>query len=234
MKLKPVSRSSLPDAIIEQIKKLMLDGHLKPGDRLPSERELGEKFTVGRTSVREALKALSFLGLLKRTNEGTFINDEPAPLRNQLSYSLIYKKITIKEVFETRRLFEIRLAALAAKRATDEDLTAMEKALAADKGDVHSFVNSDLAFHVAIAEAAQNKILYELFVTVEHLLFHSHWFYLENEGKTRQEMLAPVMNRARYDHARLMEAIRSQNVELAEKAIVDHLNAMEEFLLQLS
>jgi len=212
----------------------MLAGRLKPGDRLPSERELAEKLSVGRTSVREALKALSSLGLIKRTKEGTFVNNEPASLRDHLSYSLLYKQTTIKEIFETRRLFEIRLAALAAQRATEEDLMAMEKALSQDRGDVHSFVNSDLAFHVAIAEAAQNKILYELFVTVQHLLFRSHWFYMDNEGKTGHELVGQIMSRARRDHGRLLDAIRNQDMELAQEAMEDHLDAMEQLLLQLS
>jgi len=234
--LKPVSRSTLTDDIIEQIKKLILDGHLKPGDRLPSERELGEQLAVGRTSVREALKAVSSLGLIRRTTEGTFVNQDTLPsLREQLSYSLLSKKTTVREVFETRHLFEIGLAALAAQRATDEDIKAMENALAIDKrsDDVASFVNADLAFHTAIAEAAQNRILCELFVTVQHLLFRSHWFYLDNDTNRGHEIVTLLMNTARQDHDHLFSAICKQNINLARKTMQGHLQNIEEILLRL-
>jgi len=231
--LKPVLRSTLSDSIIEQIKKLILDGHLKPGERLPSERELGEQLSVGRTSVREALKALSTLGMIRRTTEGTFINQELPSIHEHLSYILLYKKTTITEIFETRHLFEIGLAGLAAQRVTDEDIKAMENALTIDKrtDDVESFIKSDLAFHIAIAEAAQNMVLYEMFVTIQHLLFRSHEFY--RNKSSGQGVVAALMNTARLDHDRIFEAIRTQNVELAQKSMERHLDAIKEILIKL-
>jgi GntR family transcriptional repressor for pyruvate dehydrogenase complex len=231
--LQPVSRSTLSDSIIEQIKKLILDGHLKPGERLPSERELGEQLSVGRTSVREALKALSTLGMIRRTTEGTFVNQEVPSIHEHLSEILLYQKTTITEIFETRHLFEIGLAGLAAQRATDEDIKAMENALTIDKrtDDVKSFIESDRAFHIAIAEAAQNMVLYEMFMTIQHLLFHSHDFYRNKSSK--QESVTVLMNTARLDHDRIFEAIITQNVELAQKSMERHLDNIKEILINL-
>ncbi|MCL6450954.1 MAG: FadR family transcriptional regulator [Acetobacteraceae bacterium] len=232
MEVKPVVRSTLPDAIIEQVKRLVLDGKLRPGDRLPSERELGEKFSVGRTSIREALKALASIGLIKRTREGTFVNDETV-LKEPLAFQLLLKRTTVEEVFETRKLFEVGLAELAARRITDEDLEVMLEALQGDDAGVDAFVRSDVAFHQAIADAAQNAVLHELYVAVRELLFQSHSFYEAFQDQEQQDRVRRIINQARADHRQLIEAFRAQDAAMARQIMYDHLDNIEKELLAL-
>src|SRR2546427_6289572 len=131
MELAPIKSTRIYEEIVRQIKAMIAEGRLKSGDQLPPERDLAEKFLVSRTSVREALRALESLGLIEiRPGEGTFVREVSIEsLIQPLALVMVSQREAIGELFEARRLLEPALAALAARRATPEELQEMHRIL---------------------------------------------------------------------------------------------------------
>ena len=117
--MRPVQRTSVSDAIIAQITELIERNVLKPGDRLPPERELCKRFQVGRSSLREALRSLSMMGLLDgRVGEGTFVCDKGQYVERALQWGFLLDGKKLQDLSETRLMLESQNAYLAAERAT--------------------------------------------------------------------------------------------------------------------
>src|SRR5262249_12450769 len=131
MEIEPVKSTRIYEEIVRQVKQLITDGKLKSGDRLPPERDLAEKFMVSRTSVREALRALQSRGLVGiRAGEGALIRDISVDaLIEPLALVILPHREAVGELFEARRLLEPAIAALAARRATRDELNEMERIL---------------------------------------------------------------------------------------------------------
>ena len=133
--MRPVQRTSVSDEIIAQITDLIERNVLKPGDRLPPERELCKRFQVGRSSLREALRSLSMMGLLDgRVGEGTFVCDKGQYVERALQWGFLLDGKKLQDLSETRMMLESQNAYLAAERATAEDLAAIADALAGMAG----------------------------------------------------------------------------------------------------
>lgn len=166
-RLQTVKKNRLYEGIVSQITALILEGDLKVGDRLPSERELCERFGVGRNSVREAARALESANLVAtRHGDGTFVVASPESLMPVLSAKLSSKGETgLHQLFEARRLLEPQIAGLAAERATPEEAGKLEEILVRQRGEVRqgrSGMDADTAFHLGLAEAAKNEFLLRL------------------------------------------------------------------------
>ena len=226
--LKPIERSTLADAIIDQIKQLIIDGNLKAGDRLPPERELAERLKVGRASVREALKALSSVGLLSRDREGTFVKKNIEYFKEPLTYRLIMEQVTLRELFEARRVLEGKLAELAAIRASDEDVEELARVLQEQAThsapDDYEFYEADLAFHLTLASAARNKVLYEAMSCVRHLLIRAQ----EEVGRS-----PGAREKAYVSHKGIWEAIKEHNPDRTVALMNEHLDDVESALKSL-
>src|SRR5271157_4714443 len=139
--LKPVRNLKLADAIAEHLEQLILEGALRPGEKLAAERELAEKLDVSRPSLREALEKLQAKGLLETTKAGTVVAQFLAPLSRPLAELFADKPRVTADYFEYRRIIEGQAAALAAIRATDVDRAAIEECCkrmrsAHEKGDL--------------------------------------------------------------------------------------------------
>jgi len=172
--LKPIEKPNVSTEIIKQILSELRSGVLKPGDKLPTERELGELLHVGRGSIREALKALEAVGLIKRTTEGTTLC-EPGETE---SPGLILGGCCaeIHEVFDTRKLMEIEIAGLAAQRAAQEEIGRIGETIIKPH-NVEEIQAMDTAFHRAIVKAAKNAVLSQVYHLVTGLLFQTHQYY---------------------------------------------------------
>ncbi|MBT6426189.1 MAG: FadR family transcriptional regulator, partial [Rhodospirillaceae bacterium] len=161
-----IERATVSDAIVDQLRALIAGGTLKPGDRLPSERDLCKRFGVGRTSVREALKPLIAMGLLEgRVGSGTFVAAESGQFQKPLQWGLLGDLQSQDDLVETRHMLETNAAFWAALRAEPENLAAIEATLqgmAANLTNPDEFQEFDANFHFEIARAAQNKMLYRL------------------------------------------------------------------------
>src|SRR5437773_7539423 len=154
MELEPVKSIRIYEDIVRQVKALIADGRLNSGDRLPPERELAERFRVSRTSVREALRSLQSRGLIEiRAGEGAFVRDISVDtLIEPLALVILPHREAVGELFEARRLLEPAIAALAARRATPDEIAEMERILEEQSKEVvqgRTGLTQDAAFHAA-------------------------------------------------------------------------------------
>ncbi|MGW5127592.1 FadR/GntR family transcriptional regulator [Streptomyces sp. NPDC004069] len=164
-----VNRVSAVDAVIDEIRRQIHEGEWVPGDRLPSEAELTKTLGISRASLREATRALVHSGLLAvRQGDGTYVVavDETAVT---LSRKIMNSKTS--EVLEVRRGLDASAVPLAAVRRTEADLTALREALddrqrSAEAGDLDSFIEADLRFHMAVAQASHNELLIDLYASL--------------------------------------------------------------------
>lgn len=223
MELKPIRTRKIYEEIAEQLRKLVVEGKLKPGDRLPSERELAERLQVSRASVREALSALEMLGLLEvRSGEGTYIrhvnfDSVVAPL----SWMLSLDKETVKELMEVRKILEVQTVSLAAEHATKSDLEELAETIEEMRLDaeIPKFDEvKDERFHFLVGQATHNKILIRMMTSIS--------------GTIQQTI---VFGSAKYDnkklfseHLGIFEAIKARDPGTARKIMLKHLADAEE------
>lgn len=174
-------KSSLVEDVINVLSNFILEGLIEgtthTGDRLPSERELSEKLGVGRSTLREAIKVLTMLGLLEvRTGQGTFVTDGASDFYSApLAWGLIIGEKSITELIEARSLLDCEAAYFAALRATREELQELEQAFtgmqsAARDNDPVRFTEFDVKFHMVIAQSAHNAVIYQTIRTIRKLL----------------------------------------------------------------
>ena len=227
MDLAPIKSTRIYEEIVRQIKGMIAEGRLKSGDQLPPERDLAEKFLVSRTSVREALRALESVGLIEiRPGEGTFVREISVDaLVEPLALVLLSQRAMIEEPFEARRLLEPVIAGLAAQRATKDEVQEMERILEAQAKEIGSGntgLAQDAAFHAAIGTAAHNRAITRIVHAVMDLL-----------GQSREESISTPgrPTRSHEDHQRILAAIRSGDVAAAERAMLDHVVAVEGLVL---
>lgn len=215
-----VTSGRLYEQIVIQIEGAVLSGELKAGDRLPSERELGEQFGVSRTAIREAVNALTQKGLVEvYPGRGTFItNGTSKAVRHSLGMMMQFgvEKGT-GNLVEIRELLEPEIAALAALRAKNEHTTLMQNAV--DKmddalNDAEKFVEADLDFHLALAEATQNVLITTLLTPIIDIL---------REQRMRISKVDGGLKRGQYHHKRILKAVKQKDSEAASKAMRAHL-----------
>ena len=163
----PIARRKVYEQIAEQLLGQIGSRRLRPGDALPSQRELGESFQVGRSSIREALRMLESQGLIMAVNGGAFVVADVAnPLNSSLRLLVTLDDRTgMHDLFELRRILDCEAAALAAERRGDAHLAEMDTAITEMEaslgmaGRSDPFIEADLRFHLAVAEATGNRLL---------------------------------------------------------------------------
>jgi GntR family transcriptional repressor for pyruvate dehydrogenase complex len=198
-------------------------GELRPGDKLPPERELAEQFGVSRTAVREAVKALHEKGLIEvQPGKGTFISNITAStsevMRDSLELIVNVGLVNgLVDLVQVRTLLEPGIAALAAEMATAEDIQAMQQAVdtmdtALDNADV--YVEADLEFHRALAKASQNSLITILLDSIVDLL---------REQRKRIFLVEGGPERGQNHHKRILEAVATHNPVAAREAMAVHL-----------
>ncbi len=228
--LQPVQRRTVAEEIIEQIKGLVMNGTLKPGDRLPAERELAEQLSVSRASVREAVRALSLMGLVTvKQGEGTFLNEDVGDVfHSSVSSKLLLKRSQIIELCEARGLLEVAMARLAAKRATPDDLEQIGNCLAKMErslGTCEVFTREDYAFHVLVARAAKNDIIGDVLETVRDLLMEVQHEVVRVPG-------AP--ERSFEWHRQIYDALCCQDEAAAGYYMEQHLKDVQQVVLEVN
>ena len=216
----PIQTGRLYEQIVAQIEERIVRGELKVGDQLPAERDLATQFGVSRTAVREAVKALRQKGLVEIVpGRGTFISDRTSRgVRHSLDFIMKTGAADgSKNLAEVRGLIEPEIAALAAERATREYIAAMRQAVATmdtalDNADV--FIEADLSFHLALAQATQNNLIPVLIDPIVDLL-------RDHRKKIFNTMGAP--QRGQVYHKRILVAVEQHNAEAARQAMRGHL-----------
>src|SRR4051812_34535248 len=218
-----VQRDALPDQIAARLIALITERQLKPGDRLPPERELAATMGVSRSSLREALRALAMLGVAEmRQGDGTYLTAlEPEQLMRPVGLVLALSDAGLAELFEARKLVEPGLAALAADRIDDRaaaELTRCAQASADALEDADAFMFNDIELHGLIARAADNAILSRLLDSIASMGIAS---------RRRTGRLAAVRERSAQDHVEIAAAIAAHAAEEASEAMLRHLENVE-------
>jgi len=211
------------ELVVNHVRGLIVAGELRRGQRLPPERELVRGMGLSRTSVRAGLQALVAKGvLITRPGAGTFVADGPPVLdADALSFLAVLHGFSRHEMFEARRTLEVRVAGMAAERATGDDLAAISDEVTgmyAAVDDRQTFLVHDIRFHRAIAAASGNAILAAIVEMVSSLFY---------EQRRRTADLARNQRPVADTHRRIYLAIRNRDREAAEKEMCEHLLVAE-------
>src|SRR5207249_5385718 len=160
---------------VEHIQQLVQSGELKPGDRLPSERELARRLGVSRSTLREAIRALVVMNILvPRHGDGTYVSSlEPELLSAPFTFALDTQPALRTHLFEARRVLETACARLAATRISDAELAELDDLATAGDSDADALIDRDVELHTAIAHAARNPILLALMGSMGTLALES-------------------------------------------------------------
>jgi len=218
--------------IVEQIRDLIKEGKLKPGDKLPPEQVLAEEFGTSRPSVREALSALEILGITEsRGGKGNFIKDTiRSPLYEQEVMELEEEESPF-ELLEARKAVETEIADLAAKKATLEDIDAiddslnkMEKAM----NNIPQLMELDREFHMNIARAAHNNLLFSMMAYLSNLLKEKLWVNM----KEKTWNLPGYPQKYLKDHTEIFNAIKNKDSKNARRKVNHHLAGVKKNLLR--
>ncbi len=222
MALQAVKKHRIHEEIVEQIRGELAEGRLKPGDQLPSERELSEQFQVSRASVREALRSLESTGMVRiKTGEGTYVSSGAEALLSPLVSVILQQKDVLLDIFEARKIIEPEIAALAAKRASPEEIQQMEgimeeQARQIAQGDTG--VDADTAFHSLLTQSTKNKIFLRLNDAIVDSLHETRERSLQIHGRPARSLAG---------HREILEAIRAKDAARARQAMLEHLTAIE-------
>src|SRR3954451_9082491 len=226
--IEPVKRSRIYEHIVDQIHALIREGRWAPGDQIPPERELAERFRVSRTSVREALRALEMQGIIEsRQGGGTFVRSaDTEALVPPLAAAILRGRQELAEVLEVRELIEPGIARGAAARATAEHIAELESLLEKQRqciAEGRSFVDEDTAFHYTLARAADNHILLRLHNLILDLLRESRQSYLHVPDRPQLSLRG---------HEAILNAIKANDPQAAYNASLEHITEVKEGILR--
>jgi len=226
----PIKTYSVLDEVSAQLKKLILDGTLRPGDIFPSEFYLANQLNVSRTVIRESKKSLIGMGLLEVRGKRTYVRDDTYNAAiGLMSYGFQLEKGSIEELIEARKVIENETAALAALRATDEMINKLKMFLEKQKESIDShdkaaFVANDLEWHSTIAEASQNRLLAGMVMTIHNMLEVVIATTLEKPQSDKEAYLF---------HKEITEAIIRRDPDDARRAMNEHLNHIQTIILKI-
>lgn len=213
MSLTPVPQASLSDQVVERLRAEIVEGRWKVDEKIPPESELMASLGVARGTLREALRALQYTGMLEiRRGDGTFVR-----ARSEVPGALARSGASLDDVLEARITLEPQLARLAAERATDGDIERISEALG-ERASVNDegWVDADVAVHEAIARAAHNPILFEVYTALLPRLHESMSTAQSRDGFCRDE---------RRGHDEVLDAIVARDPEAAAESAQANLQA---------
>jgi GntR family transcriptional repressor for pyruvate dehydrogenase complex len=225
--LRAVKKIRIHEEVFNQIRQLIKEGRLRARDQLPSERELAETFKVSRTSVREALRALEIQGLIvSRTGTGNFVADLPVEsLIGPLARMLIDEKKALADMFEMRKLIEPHIAALAAERASRNDIVQLKRIVAKQAEAVsrgETGVEADAELHFFISRTTRNQALQKLVSGLMEMLSRSREESLQTDKRRGSSIEA---------HRRIVAAIEKHDRSKARSEMLRHIEQVEESVL---
>jgi GntR family transcriptional regulator, transcriptional repressor for pyruvate dehydrogenase complex len=223
-----VRKTRVFEDVARQIRRLIVDGVLKPGELLPPERQLAEQFGVSRTSVRDAIRTLELSGLVvARHGEGNVVADVSADtLVAPLATLLLRKRKLVAELLDVRKMLEPALAARAAAHASAEDIAHLEEILRRQRQKTargESTIEEDSEFHYAIALAAGNSVVRTLLDVLMDLL---------RESRARSLQVSGRLERSLTGHRRVLDAIRQRDAAGAERAARRHVEEIEAIVMK--
>lgn len=219
----PIRREPLAAEVARRLVDYLLSGGVELGGRMPSERQLAEAFGVGRSAVREAIAALTLIGLIEvRHGDGTYLKRPDSPLLPQVvEWGLLLGEQRTVDLVEARQKIEVDIAGLAAQRRSEEDLADLSRLLSRmeqesrDGAETAAFVDADVEFHLRLAEAGGNTALRDVLASIQALL--RAWI-----GR----VIAEGYRELSYaEHVPIFEAVRDQDARGAEDAMDAHMRS---------
>ena len=227
--LKPIKPKRMSDQVFEQLKDLIFRGHLKPGERLMTERELAQHLGVSRPTVREAINKLVAMHLLDhRQGQGTFVNlPTTSADKNPLAAVLNGQDASLMDLLEVRLGLECNAVALAARRASEDDIRELEKsvedmAAAIKEGNLGS--DADIFFHMAIAFATKNVVQIHIMKSLYDLLFYG---IQENLQHLYTEPIN--LDKVLQQHTDILNALRQHDPDEAYAAMKRHITFVQDY-----
>jgi GntR family transcriptional repressor for pyruvate dehydrogenase complex len=214
----PVSRSTLSGQVAKRLAARITSGQWQPGERLPSEAELCKALDVGRSSLREALASLAFIGLIRvRAGGGSYVAEQPsAHFISRPHSGVLTDEKSLADFVEARVFLETEFAGLCAERITPEEFAELELLVERMKTSVHNveeFAKLDLSFHLSMAAAAKNAVLDKLSSMREQTM----------ELITKGLLMEEGMESALRGHIKILESFRQRNPDNAREAMRHHL-----------
>jgi GntR family transcriptional repressor for pyruvate dehydrogenase complex len=220
---KSIKIKRVSDEVVSQIHELLMDGKLKKGDRLLPEREMAKELGVSRPALREALFALESTGFIERRKSGgCFVRKFSS---NDLINSIVSSK-SDKQLFmdllEVIEVLESKTVELAIERATGQDLQRIDEAIEMmESPGVGSGVEADIRFHLYIAVASHNEIIFKLMKNIENLLYSTRKQTLELPGRKEESII---------EHKQIFQAIKEKKRERAVQAMRFHIRRVEDLI----
>ncbi|HEX5163917.1 MAG TPA: FadR/GntR family transcriptional regulator [Thermomicrobiales bacterium] len=226
----PIRRSRISQQIVVQLCQMIRQGQLRPGDRLPPERELSEQLKVSRASLREALRALEIAGIVAaKQGGGTYIREVfEDEILSPLSLVLDASTDLVGDLWEVRSIFEPAVASRAAIRAQAADIAVLERIVEQQHGFLDrdaandDWLESDRAFHVAVARASHNEVSVRVIRLINELL---------HEGRRHFATRSDRREHAYTWHREIAARIRACEPQQARDAMMQHLREVEEVIV---
>jgi GntR family transcriptional regulator, transcriptional repressor for pyruvate dehydrogenase complex len=221
-----IRRNKVYEEVAKQIERLILN-KLRPGDKLPSERELAETLKVSRSSIRDAIRSLELLGLVEpRQGAGTIVREVVSEsIVNSFTEALHHRRELVSELLDFRRMLEPPLAARAATHASEDDISEMEEILqrqAEKQRQGESAVSEDTEFHYSIALASGNSVVLKVLDILMDLLRDTRERSLQVDGRPQKSLAG---------HGKILAAIKRHDAEAARDAMRHHIEDVEEIVL---
>lgn len=217
-KFEPVKKNSIVIELTSRLMDFIFSGNIKLGERLPAERVLSEALGVGRSAIREAIKALTVLGILEvRQGDGTYLKKADSTLLTQaIEWGLLLGERKTMDLIEARKEIEISLVRFAAQRWEERELHELKEIVdAMNISTISGFVENDIAFHLKVAEMSKNSVLTDILVSIQSLLRTWIKLVIESEGST---------NFSYQDHRDIYEALARRDAEASALAMEKHMN----------
>lgn len=223
-KLKPMR---IFEQVVQQIRDLIKNGELQPGDKLPTEQELEQQLNVSRSSVREALRVLEFEGLVEvRRGSGTYVSsNQSLKTKGELTHWLLEQGEMLLDVLQVRELLEGLSASLCAEKATENDLVRirqiieemekLNKESMKDCSILDDMVRLDSTFHLVISEVSDNSIVNEIIGQIIPAF---------QEGNKAVIYVSEEIDKTIRDHKRILKAIEERDAKKAEKSMRQHIS----------
>ena len=221
-----IRKNKVYEEVAQQIERLILK-KLRPGDKLPSERELAEMLRVSRSSIRDAIRGLELRGLVEpRQGAGTIVRETAVdPLANPFASALKRRKEMVSELLDFRKMLEPPLAARAATHASADEISEMEEILQrqdAKQSQGEPAVAEDAEFHYSVALASGNGVVLKVLDIIMDLLRDTRERSLQVEGRPQKSLAG---------HRRVLAAIKRHDAEGAKSAMRRHIEDVEEIVL---
>jgi GntR family transcriptional regulator, transcriptional repressor for pyruvate dehydrogenase complex len=230
---KQIKIRKISEEIVDQIKTAILEGKLKPGEKLPPERELIKELGISRVSLREALNSLESMGFVEiRQGGGSYVRSVVADrVKDPLNLMIKENVNKVFDLIKVRKGLETWAVSHAASQATESDIDALERIVKAMEKELEERIfsyKSDADFHLALSLASHNTIQAHLMFTIYDLL-SEYLLFLNEKTHSNQE----IRNKLYQQHLRIFNAIKERNSESAQREVMEHLTFVEGELKRL-